>query len=131
MEQATFGPVVEAVMAALAGSGSSAIAGYLDEETLLHMPGASGLDGEYQGRQAICGLMDRLTTSTRGTLRFETVCSGARGDDHVWLRGQISGYRLEHSLETTASLEVTVADDSLREVWLACTNLVAWDDFWS
>lgn len=131
MEQATFGVVVEAVIAALAGSGSSAVAGYLDEETLLHMPGASGLAGDYQGREAICGLMDRLATSTRGTLRFETVCTGARGGDHVLLRGLIYGHRLEHSLRTSASLEVTVADDGLREVWLACTNQAAWDDFWS
>lgn len=131
MERATFGPIVEAVIAALGGSGSSAIAGHLDEETLLHMPGGSGLAGDYQGREAICGLMDRLATNTRGTLRFETVCTGARGRDHVWLQGRICGYRLEHSLQTSASLEVTVADDSVREVWLACSDQVAWDDFWS
>ena len=131
MEQPAVGPIIDAVIDALDGSGSGAVAAYLDDETLLHVPGGSGLAGEYQGRDAICGLLDRMTEASHGTLRFETVCTTTRDGGGVRLCGHVIGRRRARSLAMDASLEATVAGETVREIWLACSDQHAWDAFWS
>jgi hypothetical protein len=131
VEQPAVGPIVDAMVGALDGAGSGALAPYLDEDTLLHVPGGSGLAGEYQGRDAICGLLDRMRQASHGTLRFETVCTTAGPGGDVRLRGRIHGQRLERSLRLTARIEALVDGSTIREVWLACSDQPAWDEFWA
>lgn len=131
MGRRVVGPIVEAVVDALGGSGSSVVAEYLDDDTLLHLPGGSGFAGDYQGRDAICSLLDRMTTASQGTLRFETVCTTAQAGGGVRLRGRLHGRRLGRSLLMTASVEATMAREAIREAWLACSDQSAWDRFWS
>jgi len=131
MEQPAIGPVVEAVIDALGGSGSEAVAAYLDEETLLHMPGGSGFAGDFQGRDAICGLIDRMVEVSGGTLRFETACTTAREGGSVRLSGDVRGLRLARSLRMNASVEMTVTGGTIREAWLACSDQPGWDAFWA
>lgn len=131
MEQPAVGPIVDAVVDALDGAGSGALAAYLDEDTLLHVPGGSGLAGDYQGRDAICGLLDRMRQASHGTLRFETVCTTAGTGGCVRLRGRLHGQRLQRSLRMTACIEALVAGATIREAWLACSDPPAWDEFWA
>lgn len=131
MEQPAVGRIMEAVIDALDGSDSTAFEAYLDDETVLHMPGGSGLAGEYRGREAICALLDRLTAASHGTLCFETVCRTTQAGDGVRLGGQINGQRHERTLRMTAALQATVDEQAIREVWLVCSDQPAWDRFWS
>lgn len=131
MERTAVGSLVDAVVLALGGAGSGAVAAYLDEATLLHMPGGSGLAGDYQGREAICQLLDRMTDASSGTLRFETACTTAKVGGGVRLCGQLVGQRLERSLHMRASVEAIIAGRTIREAWLACADQSAWDAFWT
>lgn len=124
-------PLVAAIVAALAGSGSAALAQHLDDRSLLHIPGASGLAGRYEGREAICALLDRMATATSGTLCFETTCMTVADGGRVRIFGEVSGGRAERSLAATAMLETTFHDSRVREAWLTCADQPAWDDFWS
>ena len=131
MEQPAAGPVVKAVIDALEGSGSTAVAAYLDEDTLLHMPGGSGFAGDFQGRDAICGLIDRMAEVSRGTLRFETACTTAREGGSVRLSGDVYGQRSGQQLRIEASVEITVTGRTIREAWLSCSDQPGWDAFWA
>ena len=107
------------------------MAAYLDDRSLLHIPGGSGLAGDYAGREAICALLDRMTVATDGSLRFETTSTTVAGIGHVRLSGWLSGGRGERALRTAAALEATVADAHIREAWFSCSDQPAWDAFWS
>ncbi len=131
MERSGVGSVVDALTHALGGGGTGAIAAYLDADTLLHMPGGSGLAGDYQGPDAICGLLDRMLEASHGTLRFETVCTTAGSTGDVRLCGRLLGRRDRRSLHTTATLEAHVAGDTIREAWLTCSDEPTWDTFWA
>jgi len=131
MEQPTVDCVARALAEGLDGAGSAAVAGYLGESTLLHMPGASGFSGDYQGSDAIRGLLDRLSAASRGTLRFETVRITHGRDGRVRLWGKVSGRQRQRVLAMTATLEVFVEGSTLREAWLSSADEKAWDEFWS
>ena len=130
MEQPAIGPGVEAVIDALGGSGSGAVAAYLDEDTLLHIPGGSGFAGDFQGRDAICGLLDRMTEVSQRTIRFETARATRRDSAGVRLHGHVQGQRPARSLQMNATVEMTVDGKLIREAWLVCSDQSAWDAFW-
>lgn len=122
--------LIDAVAGALAGSGPAAAASHLDDQTLLHIAGASGLAGDYVGREAICALLERMTDATGGTLRFEVLSATVARAGQVRFRGTVSGGRGDLSLLTAATLETTIANASIREIRLSCADQSAWDAFW-
>ena len=131
MERSRVGSAVEAFARALGGAGAEAVKAYLDADTLVHMPGGSGLAGDYHGAEAISGLLDRMTAASEGTLRVESMCTTVDGGGDVRLCGRLLGKRDHRVLRTTASLEAHVAGGTIREAWLTCTDQPAWDRFWS
>ena len=131
MERSGVGSAVEAFARALGGAGAEAVEAYLDADTLVHMPGGSGLAGDYHGAEAISGLLDRMTAASEGTLRFEGVCTTAGSGSDVRLCGWLLGERDHRALCTTASVEAHVAGETIREAWLTCTDQPAWDRFWA
>ena len=62
---------VRALCRALDGRDVGPLAAWLDDASVLRVPGFSGLAGDYQGREAIVGLLRRMAAATDGTLRFE------------------------------------------------------------
>ena len=52
-------PLIDALTGALTGSGPTAAASHLGDQTRLRLAGASGLAGDDVGREAICTLLDR------------------------------------------------------------------------
>jgi hypothetical protein len=127
----TIGPVIEAMAAALDGRQGGSMAPIVDERTLLHVSGSSGLAGDYQGREAICGLFERMATACDGTLHFETVCTSTDGDHGVRVHGRIRAARLGRSLDAGARLEAALAGHVIREASVCCIDQAAWDAFWA
>lgn len=130
MNRAPSEPLIDAVTGALADSGSATGVSHLDDQTLLHIDGASGLAGDYVGRDAIVALMERMASATDGTLRFEVASLTVARVGHVRLCGTLSGGRGDAHLATTATLETTVNDACIREIRLSCADQSAWDAFW-
>jgi hypothetical protein len=107
-----------------------AVEGYLDEHTLLHVPGTSGMAGDYQGREAIVGLLEAVARSSALTLRFEAA-SLIEGTTHTWrLAGTLRGERAGCALEIPATVKTAVTGNRVREAWLECSDQAAWDAFW-
>jgi hypothetical protein len=123
-------PLIDALTGALTGSGPTAAASHLDDQTLLHIAGASGLAGDYVGREAICALLERMSATTGGTLRFEVLSATVGRVGHVRFCGTVSGGRGDRSLATAATLETTISDACIREIRLSCADEPAWDTFW-
>jgi hypothetical protein len=130
MTSTIISPVVAAMASALDGEGTRVLADFIDERTLLHMPGASGLAGDYQGWDAIYGLIEHMASACAGTLRFETVCTTASGASWVRLCGRVRGARFGRWLATAATLEASIGGSVIREAWLSCADQPTWDDFW-
>lgn len=122
--------VIDAFATALDSGDTSELRGCLDGRSLVHMPGGSGLGGDYQGTDAIVGLVDRLREESGQTLRFTSRCVSAGPGHAVHLRGAVSGQRLDRALRTPASLELRVVRGTIREVRLVCDDQRAWDAFW-
>lgn len=123
-------PLIDALTGALPGSGPTAAASHLDDATLLHIAGTSGLAGDYVGREAICALLERMAATTGGTFRFEVLSATVARVGHVRFCGTVSGCRGDRSLTTAATLETTISDACIREIRLSCADEPAWDTFW-
>lgn len=130
MHQAEVDEVADAVGEALTGAGVAMLREHLDTGTVLHMPGSSGLAGEYQGVEAIMGLLERMTAASGGTLGFATtdVAVGPRGG--LRLSGVVRGRRLGRALLLATTIEADVVDGVIREAGLSCEDQAAWDAFW-
>ena len=122
--------IVGAVATALDGGDTDALRGCLDGRSLVHIPGESGLGGDYQGADAIVGLLDRMREESASSLRFTAGCVSTGAGRDVRLRGAVSGRRGERDLRTPASLELHVVHGTIREVRLICDDQGAWDAFW-
>lgn len=114
----------------LAGEDAAAAA-VLDDGSLLHVPGRSGLAGEYQGREAILGLRRRMVELTEGTLRFSPPKVITGDDPAIFLLTRAHASREGKRLDTDVMHVVTSRDCRLREMWIFHPNQCHVDGFWS
>lgn len=122
-----------AMFEALDGYHDVDVASCLDDATLLHVSGASGLAGDYQGQEVILELLDRLSTLTGGTLRCGpwTPATSTTARATTAVRGPLVAERHGRRLATTVEVAVDVEGDVVREVWIADLGAPAFDDFWA
>lgn len=126
-------PVVqpaEAVCAALGHGKSEATAG-LDEASVLHVPGESGLAGDYHGGDAILALIGRMAELTDGTLRYEPSRHLDDRCQRVILRGRATAMRKGKRLDTEVELLITMRRGRMREIWISHSDQDQVDDFWA
>ena len=115
---------------ALAGNDEPAAAAGLDEASLLHVSGRSGLAGDYQGREAILGLSRRMSELTGGTFRF-TQSKVVADDDQAMVRlGHVSATREGKRLDTDVVHVVSLRNGRAREIWIFHQDQRQVDDFW-
>lgn len=115
----------------LAGSGASHARLVLDDTSALHIPGSSGLAGEYQGREAIVGLAEHMVELTSGTLKFcDRFCVQVE-DGTIRLRGRSTATRRGRQLDTELELVVLLGPVSVRAMWLNHPDQSHVDEFWS
>ena len=131
MDQLADADVARAMYGALDGKHAAAVAVFLDDASMLHVSGDSGLAGDYQGRDAILALLGRMAELTGGTLRCGVSSSVVRPGDTVVLQGPVLAEREGRTLDTVVNVAVTVAGRLLREIWLDHVDQPAFDDFWS
>ena len=102
----------------------------LDEASVFHFPGGTGLAGAYQGWAAILGLLERLMDLTDGTLEFVPGRSLGRGGDTSAFVTTARGARRGKRLETTAVHVLTRRGNCVRELWLLHPDQQRVDEFW-
>ena len=131
MEQTSDEHIARALYQALDGQRTHALAAFLDDASLLHVSGESGLAGDYQGQEAILGLLRRMGELTGGTLRYGESSMTADAGGAVVLQGRVAAGRRGRRLKATARIAVTLEDGVLREIRLAYLDQSAFDGFWS
>jgi hypothetical protein len=120
-----------ALFEALDGQHALSAAVFLDDVSLLHISGDSGLAGDYQGREAIVELFGRLARLTGRTLRCGAPTSTTRAGGTIVAQGPLLAERHGRKLATTVEVAVDVDEGVVREVWISDLHEPAFDDFWS
>jgi len=116
--------------ALLAGDGAAATF-VLDDASLLHVPGMSGLAGDYQGKEAILGLFARMAEVTGGTARFDSPRLVTNDDRVIVLRGRMTAGRIDSRLDTEVIHALSLRGHTIQEVWVFSLNQDAFDEFWA
>jgi ketosteroid isomerase-like protein len=95
------------------------------------MPGRSGLAGQYQGREAILGLLRRMTEFTEGTLQFTPARTLTADDQMIVLYGYSSANRQAKRLDTDTAHIALLRDGRVREMWVVYHDQAQFDNFWN
>lgn len=128
----TFEPQpVEVLCRALAGASGRTARQLLDDETLLHVPGRSGLAGQYQGQEAILGLLGRMTELTDETLRFTPTATLTADDQMIVVCGRSSASRQRKRLNTDTAYVVLWRNDRVGEMWIVHQDQSQFNSFWT
>jgi hypothetical protein len=116
---------------ALDGRHEATASAFLDDVSLLHVSGGSGLAGDYQGEEAILGLLGRMAGLTDGTLRCGASRRETRADGTIVVRGSLVAVRHGRKLDTAVEVKVNINEGTVREVRVTDLHEPAFDDFWS
>ena len=120
-----------AVFRALDGQHAGEMVELLDDASLLHVSGSSGLAGDYQGCDAIVSLLARMAELTDMTLRYSGCRPAVITENAVVLRGAVSATREGRTVETGVTVEVVAEQGSPRLIRVSYMDQPAWDAFWS
>lgn len=131
MEPASADVVARRLYAALGARDRSVLTRVVDDASVLHVAGASGIAGDYQGREPITGLLCRMTEVAGGSLRYGAGRLLTTTDEHIVLAGRASATRRGRRLNTDVTLAVYVVDGLVREGWLSFADQATGDRFWS
>jgi len=115
---------------ALLAGDASAAALVLDDASILHVPGRSGLAGDYQGPEAILGLFGRMVEHTNDTLQFDSPRLVAKDARVLVLQGHISATAARAQLDTDVIHALSLRGDMIQEAWLFSLDQDAFDEFW-
>lgn len=123
--------MAEALCDALAGKQVGAAEGLLGVGSLLHVPGRSGLAGQYQGGVAILGLARRMADLTSGTLHFSSSSALTADDQPIVLFGRVNATRYGARLDTDVVYVFTLRNGEIREIRILHENQDHVDRFWT
>ena len=121
---------LEALRLALGGCDVAPLMARLDDTSSLHVPGHSGLGGDYHGRDAIVGILQRMSAATDETLRFETDRMPASRASPLRVHGRWTGTRSGHAFSAKVSIDAMLAGHVFRSITIGCADPSAWDAFW-
>ncbi len=122
---------MRAVCRALDGRDVGPLAAMLDDVSVLRVPGYSGLGGDFQGREAIIGLLRRMASATDGTLRFEVRRSLMPHSEALRIEGRMSGARNGSPFSATVGVDATLVHRVFRSITIECADRSTWDSVWS
>ena len=109
----------------------SAAALVLDDASIFHIPGRSGMAGDYQGKEAILGLLGRMAEFTHGTLQINSSKLVTEDDRVLVLQGHIHATATTTELNTDVIHAISLRGDKIREAWIFSLNQDAFDEFWA
>lgn len=122
---------MRALCRALDGRDVGPLAAMLDDASVLRVPGCSGLGGDYQGREAIIGLLRHLAAATDGTLRYEVRCELMPHPEALRIEGRMSGTRNGSPFSATVGVDATLVCQVFQSITIECADRSTWDTVWS
>jgi ketosteroid isomerase-like protein len=122
---------VRTAYAALLGGDISMGAAMLDDSSVLHLPGRSGFAGDYQGREAIVGVLARMTQLSGESLEFDSFGLLVAEESVLLLSGHVDGSRDGVRLDTDVIHALSVKGGKIREAWIFSLGQSNFNDFWT
>jgi hypothetical protein len=116
---------------ALSGRAPREVEEVLDDASLLHVPGTSGLAGDYQGSEAILGVLRRMASLTDRTLRLGGVSGLVEDERGFRFRGRAEARRARRHLDVSVDVAIAVRGERAVEIWLHHPDQRRVDEFWS
>jgi hypothetical protein len=116
---------------ALLAGNVSAAAVVLDDASVLHVPGRSGVAGDYQGEDAILGVLGRMAEYTHDTLKLGSPRLVAEAGRVLVLQGHISATTSRAELDTVVIHTLSLRGDKIQEAWIFSLNQNDFDEFWT
>jgi ketosteroid isomerase-like protein len=116
---------------ALAAGDLKAVEPALDDASVLHLPGRSGLAGRYQGGEAIIGVLSRMAALTNGALRTSLLRVLAADEHAIVLVGRGDGMHEGRWLQADAFYILTYRGCTVRDIWVFYENQAQVDSFWA
>jgi ketosteroid isomerase-like protein len=106
------------------------IRGLLADDVVFHQPGRNPLSGDYEGVQAVLGLIGTLAERSGGTFRVDV--HDVLGDqDHAVGLLRVSGQREGREVNVPVVHVFHVRDGKLAELWIHPLDQYAIDEFWA
>ncbi|MDJ0792427.1 MAG: nuclear transport factor 2 family protein [Acidimicrobiia bacterium] len=103
----------------------------LDDSSVLHVSGSSGLAGDYQGPDAIEAWFQRMDELTFGSLRIEGEHVVVASEGAVVVGAHLDATRTGRRLHTGVLLILSIEDSALREAWMFHSDQSRVDEFWT
>ena len=100
------------------------------DSSLLHVPGTSGLSGDYQGAQAIRGVLDQMSRLTGDTLHFR-LSRVVATENHAILWGRLIARSRRAELNTPSAHVLEIGDGAVSEAWMFNEDQEAVDRLWT
>jgi ketosteroid isomerase-like protein len=119
------------MLEALSGRDAPATESVLDDSSLFHVPGKSGMAGQYQGEEAILGLLRRMAQLTNGTLRYTLSSVLTTHDRVIVLRGRATSTHQGRRLDTETVHVASLEDSRIREMWVFHDDQAHFDEYWT
>ena len=114
---------------AFAAGDRATIESLLHEDAVWHIPGRSGLAGEYRGRDVILAMLRETALRSGGTYRVQLRYAVA-DDRHVVAVYRATGQRDGRSIDIDQALIVALDDGRWVEIRAVPTDQYAFDEFW-
>jgi len=101
------------------------------EDTVWHIPGRSQVSGEYVGREAVFGYLNKVGELTDGSVAISEEHDFLATDDHSVALFRVTAKRNNKTLESNICEVVHWRDGKIVENWATFDDQYAWDEFWS
>ena len=116
--------------AAFAAGDMAGVSKVMADDILWHAAGDNILSGDYEGKEAMFGLIARLAQETGGSFKNDTHDILA-SDEHGVALVSSTATRGGKTLNSRAVHVFHMSDGRMTEFWSFPENLAAFDDFWS
>lgn len=100
------------------------------EDAVWHIGGNNAPTGDYEGRENVFGLFDRLGEMTEGTMQIELHDVVANHDHGVALAAYSAGGSAG-TLSSNAADSMHLKDGKITEYWSFPSDQIAWDAYFS
>jgi len=100
------------------------------EDVVWHEPGRSRLAGDYEGPEAVLGLLGALKSGSGGTFKIEVLDVFSKPERVVALQRE-TATRNQKKLDVIAALEFEIHHEQITEVTVYQADTYQFDDFWT
>ena len=100
------------------------------DDVIWHEPGKSGLAGDYQGPEAVLGLLGELKDRSGGTFEIEVLDVLAKEERAVVLQRE-TATRNGRSLDVIAAVEFEIHHEKVTEATVYHCDGYQFDEFWA